>query len=729
MKTRPTITKPQKLVVLSLLCSAYLPVYAEEGITKLKAVTSYAEQTALQKRKQAPNSIVVVDKAKIERFNDVTAGDVLRRLPGVLFGGAPGENKDVRIRGLDKEYSQVLINGRRIPGGGEKREFQLDKLPAQLIERIEVIRAPTADMDAQGIAGTINIVLRKTPTEPLFSITAGASLLKDGNIKPNTNLIYGGQEGDFGYFLNLNAQQRQLIKNKTKQSFKANGSTDKSEIENEEKKFDELQAAASFDLTLSTHDTLIIEPLLLVSNEEKTKNKQKFRSDGSIDGKELEQEEKQRSNSGLFGQWLHQYGSGNEFSLGLNLQESKEDKNKIKTAFKDEGKLDKITYEIEDKSDRELALTLKNKSFIGEQHTLVTGIEFIDKDRNKNKTKTETKKGKTKDKSEGKGKYNIKEQRFNAYILDEYSLSERQLLTPGIRLEWTDTNVSGSTDVTSNSTDLFWSPSLHYLFNWTEATNIRASFTNTMRRPKFDDLAPYVDSKDGTLNDPDKAGNPDLLPETAMGFDVGIEHYFAKQSGNISLNAFYRDISDKIESRINYNSASERFEESSINVGEGVLRGIELDASMDMTTFGVNGLTLSSNITFLDGEITDRVTGNKSPFKEQADYVYNVGFDHKSSIVGVSWGMNFNQVSARNGEEIKDGKQTIETAKIEKYLDLYIKKSFVNGTEIRFSAQNILEVDTDKNKTTFKSDGSVDNIEHELEQSTRAIYLSFTGRW
>lgn len=729
MKTRPTITKSPQLVTLSLLCSTILPVYGQETVTQLEAVTSYGEQTALQQRQQAPNSTVVVDQEQIERFNDITAGDVLRRLPGVVFGGSPGENKDVRIRGLDKEYSQVLINGRRIPGGGEKREFQLDQLPAQLIERIEIIRAPTADMDAQGIAGTINIILKTTPTKPLFSITAGVSQIKGADTKPNLNLTYGGQKDDFGYLLNLNAQQRQLLKDETKQTFKADGSADKLETEHEDKQFDEFQFAPSFNWALSPNDYLSLEPLLLISDEEKTKEKVKFKSDTSIDGKEVEQEDKQRMNWALYGQWQHQYGSGNEFSVGLNLQESKEDKEKIKTAYKGEDSLDKIENEIEDKSDKEWALTLKNKNFIGEQHTIISGIEFADKERNKNKTKTETKKGKTKEKSEAKDKYTINEQRFNAYILDEYSLSERQLLTPGIRLEWTDTQVTSSTETTSTNTDAFWSPSLHYLFTWTEATNFRASITNTARRPKFDDLAPYVESKDGTLDKPDKVGNPELIPETAVGFDVGIDHYFAKQAGNIGLNIFYRDIDDKIETRVNFNSATERYEEIPENVGTAILKGIELDSSLNMSTYGLDGLTLSGNVTFLDGEVTDEITGKKTPFKEQPDYVYNIGFDHQVSSISMSWGMNFNQISARKSDEIKDGKQTMESAEIQKYLDLYIKKSFANGSEIRLSAQNLLETETNKNKVIFKDNGSVDKFEHELEQSNRVIYLSFTGRW
>ncbi len=729
MKTPPTLLKPQTLIALSLMCTTPLTVYSQEIITQLETVTSYGAQTALEQRQQSPNSIVVINEDQIERFNDTTAGDVLRRLPGVVFGGMPGENKDVRIRGLDKEYSQVLINGRRIPGGGEKREFQLDKLPAQLIERIEVIRAPTADIDAQGIAGTVNIILKTIPQTPLISATAGLSYLDNGDTKPNFNMVYGGQKNDFGYLLNFNAQQRQLLKDKNKQSFKADGSADKSEQEKGEKLFDEVQFAPSFNWSLSPNDQISLEPLFLVSDEEQTKEKIKSKKDGSIDGKELEQENKRRMNTALYGQWQHQYGSSNEFTVGLNLQKNKEDTEKEKNAYKGIDKLDKIENEIEDKTDQEWALTFDNKRFIGEHHTLVTGIEFIDKERSKNKNKTETKKGKTKEKNEGKNKYNIIEQRFNAFIFDEYTISERQLLTPGIRFEWTDTDISSGTDDNRKSTDSFWSPSLHYVFNWTDTTNIRASFTNTVRRPKFDEMVAYVDSKDGTLDKPDKAGNPDLIPEKSVGFDIGIDHYFAKKAGNVGINMFYRDIEDKIETRVNLNPVSGRYEEIPENFGTAALTGLELDTSFNMKNYGMEGLTLSANVTFLDGDITDQLTGNKTPFKELPDYIYNLGFDHQLTSSGMSWGANYNQISVREGEEIKDGKRTLENQGMQKYLDIYLKKSFANGIELRLSGQNLLAVDKEKFKTIFKGDGSIDKFETELEESNRAINVSLTRSW
>lgn len=725
MKTPHKIT----LSTINLLAGIYIAPLMAETITPLQTVTTYGEQNQLQERQQAPSNLIIVDQTEIERFDDRTAGDILRRLPGVLFGGAPGESKDIRIRGLDKEYSQVLINGRRIPGGGEKREFQLDRLPADLIERIELIRAPTADMDSQGIAGTVNIILKTIPEGSSASIKMGTSKLQGGDSKPNISLSYGKKNDGFGYLYNLNTQQRQLQKNKTKQDFKADGSADKSEQETEDKAFDEVQLAPSLNWTLSKQDTLSVEPILLFSDEEKIKEKLKFKADSSLDGKELEAENKERLNWGLNTEWQHTYASGNEFTLGLNLQESKEDKNKLKQFYKGDGSLDKSENEIEDKSDQEWQLSLKGKKFVGDQHALKAGIDLSNKDRTKDKQKTENKNGESADKTALEDIYEIEEQRFNAYMLDEYSLNERHLFTPGMRFEWTDTDIASGTDISKTSNDALWNPSIHYLFKWSDQTNVRASVTRTVRRPKFNEMAPYVDSKDGTLDKPDKAGNPDLLPELATGLDVGMNHYFLDQAGNIGINVFYRNIDDKIETRVNTNAVSARFEERPENVGEATLKGIELDASQKLTVIGLNNLTLKGNLTAMDGEITDENTGAKTPFKEQADYVYNLGFDHRIAAANIHWGMNLNKVSERETDEIKDGKRTIEILEPEEFLDLYAKKTIGKDFEVQFSAQNLLAVEKDKEKTIFNADGSIDKTERELEQSGRVYNLSLIRRW
>jgi outer membrane receptor for ferrienterochelin and colicin len=77
-------------------------------------------------------------------------------LPGVTVDGVAGRDRTIRLRGLGNGYARVLLNGDPVPPG-----FSLDSLEPSQIERIEILRAPTADLGAQAIAGTINIVLRR----------------------------------------------------------------------------------------------------------------------------------------------------------------------------------------------------------------------------------------------------------------------------------------------------------------------------------------------------------------------------------------------------------------------------------------------------------------------------------------------------------------------------------------------------------------------------------------
>ena len=80
---------------------------------------------------------------------------MLKRLPGVTIQGRPGRGGAIRLRGLGSGYTQILLDGERVPPG-----FSLDSLTPDQIERIEILRAPTAETGARAIAGTINIITR-----------------------------------------------------------------------------------------------------------------------------------------------------------------------------------------------------------------------------------------------------------------------------------------------------------------------------------------------------------------------------------------------------------------------------------------------------------------------------------------------------------------------------------------------------------------------------------------
>ena len=111
-------------------------------------------------RKDSTTAVVSFGRTEIERYGERNLVDLLSRLPGVSVDRAGGTGAEVRLQGLGAGYTQILINGERAPIG-----FTLDSLSPEVVERIEVMRSATADLGTQAIAGTINIVLRKVPSQ------------------------------------------------------------------------------------------------------------------------------------------------------------------------------------------------------------------------------------------------------------------------------------------------------------------------------------------------------------------------------------------------------------------------------------------------------------------------------------------------------------------------------------------------------------------------------------
>lgn len=84
---------------------------------------------------------------------------VLKNLPGITVN----QNGKVELRGSDKVA--VLIDGKQTAITGFGNQTGLDNIPASNIERIEIINNPSSKYDANGNAGIINIIYKKTKQE------------------------------------------------------------------------------------------------------------------------------------------------------------------------------------------------------------------------------------------------------------------------------------------------------------------------------------------------------------------------------------------------------------------------------------------------------------------------------------------------------------------------------------------------------------------------------------
>jgi len=144
---------------------------------------------ALNEQRTNANITNVVAADQIGRFPDANIGDALKRIPGITVQNDQGEARNFIIRGLAPQLNSVTLNGERIPSAeGDNRNIQLDLIPSDLIQTIQVNKAVLPNMDADAIGGSINLVTRSAPAGRRISgtLASGYNFLSEKPIWTGT---------------------------------------------------------------------------------------------------------------------------------------------------------------------------------------------------------------------------------------------------------------------------------------------------------------------------------------------------------------------------------------------------------------------------------------------------------------------------------------------------------------------------------------------------------------
>ena len=119
------------------------------------------EVEAINIERMSDDIVQVLPAKVINSLPNTNVADAVGRLPSVSLERDEGEGKYVQIRGTEPRLSNVTINGVNVPSPeGVVRNIKLDAVPANLVERIEVFKTLSANQDADGIGGTVNLVTR-----------------------------------------------------------------------------------------------------------------------------------------------------------------------------------------------------------------------------------------------------------------------------------------------------------------------------------------------------------------------------------------------------------------------------------------------------------------------------------------------------------------------------------------------------------------------------------------
>ena len=116
--------------------------------------------------RKATHVMNVMSAKAMELSPDITIGNVIQRMSGVTVErNSSGEGQYAILRGMDKRYNYTLVNGVKIPSPDNKNRFvPLDLFPSEMLDRLEVSKSLTADMEGDGIGGAVNMVMKDAPS-------------------------------------------------------------------------------------------------------------------------------------------------------------------------------------------------------------------------------------------------------------------------------------------------------------------------------------------------------------------------------------------------------------------------------------------------------------------------------------------------------------------------------------------------------------------------------------
>lgn len=685
-------------------------VVLNEGLELQEIVVGGAfqgQRRAINAQKNNLGITNVVSADQVGKFPDSNIGDALKRINGINVQYDQGEARFGQVRGTSADLSSVTINGNRLPSAeGDTRNVQLDLIPADMIQTIEVNKVVTSDMDGDAIGGSINLVTKSTPYKRTFSATVGTGYnWVSEKAQLNLGLTYGDRffNNKLGVMAAISYQNAPVGSDDVEFEYDVNKKGEVVMVEAQKRQYyvtrERQSYSLAFDYDINPNHRLTLQGIYnrrhdwenryrvtykdldktgLDDEGEMQQSAQIETKGGTPNNKNARLELQQTMDFSLGGE--HQFGklsmdwgasyaratedrpneryfnlkqdflgfdvvdAGDRFpyvTTDVSLHNGKSDGERGKWKVKELTESNQEIYENDLKFKVNFELPLTNGIY---GNSLKFGAKYVSKtkdrdvicydyaDAYKDTYDTEYMNNLTSQIRDGfmpgsqykatdfvskeylgslnlanmegeqvleesSGNYHAKENVTSAFFRFDQNLGKKIKMMLGLRMEAThikyngwnwnvDENEDESLEPTGEHKNDYvnWLPSVLFKYDVNDDFKVRASFTETLSRPKYSALIPCVN-----INRSDNElvmGNPDLTPTISYNFDLSADYYF-KSVGLVSAGIFYKKINDFIVDQVigDYtyqNNEYKKFTQPK-NAGDADLLGVELAYQRDFS--------------------------------------------------------------------------------------------------------------------------------------------------
>ena len=723
---------PRRCLRLTVVCSAVLFAWnaqAQQSETPAAAEAAAAAPLKAEKpaapamqmvevkgsgydpRRDDTASKMVVSSEEILKYGDSNVTDVLKRLPGITVSGAAGRSGgEIRMRGLGSGYTQILLNGERAPAG-----FSLDTLSPDVIERIEILHAASAEYSTQSIAGTINVVLKKAVKTAQRDVKLGVGGGRDA-FSSNANLQLSDKDGIFSYSLAasfyrydyhydnpadkpaldlgyLPDGQQNLLRHIT-------GTGDG--------RSEGINLSPRLNWAFADGDNLTAQFFL---NGGRSDNSSHSRTDTLLGTRpDYDTNDGTSGNHYVFGRtdltWVRKLDGGARLELGLRASATSNTADSHPLGYIDGLGL------VLDRNVR-VEVTYSSLSSTGKYsvpwrpgHALSMGWDGTLSQREERRRQSELALPGGRPPVDSDEHFDADIKLLALYAQDEWDITPRWSMYAGLRWEGIDTRSAGDTFEAVQQRSSVWSPLLQTLWKLpdTKGDQVRLALTRTYKSPSTSNLIPRRSvSTNNSQTEPDREGNPNLIPELALGIDASYEHYWA-DSALLSARASARRIDGYTRQGLLF--IDDRWVSTPINDGRANTQTLELEAKFPLRAVlaaPVPALDVRASISRNWSQV-EQVPGPDNRLDQQTPLSGNFGLDYKTPDGVLSTGGSFN---FRTGGPVRITERQSAYTSPRRDLDLYAVWKFDAKNQLRVAVSNLLAQDFESNTIYTDASGTV----------------------
>ena len=687
-------------LAIALACSlAYTPASGEPTATAGVADTERLNE-----------STVVYAADYFVDYSPVSANDMLNRIPGInlaLRGGGGG-------RGLGSGAGEVLINGQRMAGKNNGGRTQLQRISADQVDYIEIIRGTSEDLTVRG-GQVVNVVLLDSPSRSSTNLEVRADRSRNGTMDPGGQFSYSGQSGNLSYLFSVGLDPNYRESRSREYSYNALGELQETRFETEVRDEEKLETSGSVGYLFENSALQFNAQYETTGDTPTTLNRDINDLINGGTARQFEDRTSMRDNWELGGDYEFRLDNGGIYRalFIVNDRDSEFERNRY-DVIADENR--KNLFLLNQGRDRERIVRTSYTFNLDGTQGMELGVEGAQTIRDSNLRLGLPGDGATSPEFGGlvpqqvsNAASTVEERRYEPFAVHNWQINDRMSLESTLVMETSTIEQSG--DVNNSRDFQFLKPQIDYRFDITNSLQLRAGIRKDVEQLRFSDFSTSVDGGDEDENT--QAGNPEIRQEQSWRYELNLEMRLPDDLGVVNSQLWYRDLEDVI-GRVDVSPSEDNLRSARGNIGDGKRYGLNLDASTRLAMLGLPNALLTTGVRLRDSEVTDPFLGIKRRQEGNGRWSTNIGFRHDVTDLGLTYGINYNNESNGGSGRTEIDIIDTETRVEQPYMSAFIEKKAFGNVTFRLESNNLTEKEWCRVRTRYvgaTAGGIVEEIE------------------